>query len=103
MENDEFRYIHGQNHVDSADYYVVCGGVWVDHWLSGKEFPDIVQFEVNDDLLSLRRRRSRWRNWLRAMAQFVDRLPYVQAGFWFAAYTICRRGSFSHCQRPNPV
>lgn len=46
----------GQRDVDSADYYVVCGGEWVDHWLSSKAFPDVVQIEVNDDLLSLWRR-----------------------------------------------
>ncbi|OAS23566.1 helix-turn-helix domain-containing protein [Paenibacillus oryzisoli] len=47
---------NGQSHVDSTDYYVVCGGEWVDHWLKGKEFPDVVRIEVNDDLLSLWRR-----------------------------------------------
>lgn len=46
----------GQNLVDSADYYVVCGGGWVDRWLASQTLPDVAHIEVNEDLLSLWRR-----------------------------------------------
>ncbi|CAN7390872.1 AraC family transcriptional regulator [Paenibacillus sp. LjRoot153] len=48
--------LDGQCVVDSADYYVVCGGEWVDQWLSNQTLTDVAHIEVNDDLLSLWRR-----------------------------------------------
>ncbi|CAH1192413.1 HTH-type transcriptional activator RhaS [Paenibacillus allorhizoplanae] len=52
----EERGLDEQCLVDSADYYVVCGGEWVDQWLSSQTLTDVAHIEVNDDLLSLWRR-----------------------------------------------
>lgn len=48
--------VHGEHVVDSADYYVVCGGEWVDRWLTNHTLIDVARIEINEELLSLWRR-----------------------------------------------
>jgi AraC family transcriptional regulator of arabinose operon len=49
-------FIGEQGDVDSTDYYLVCGGDWVERWLFSQVLPEIVAIEVTEDLLSLWRR-----------------------------------------------
>ncbi len=46
----------GVRRIDSADYYVVCEGPWIDAWLARGNYPVMARIEVGEDILSLWRR-----------------------------------------------
>lgn len=53
---EEERTDAGVRPVNSGDYFMSAGGDWIDDWLKGRSFPDLVRIEVTEELLSLWRR-----------------------------------------------
>ncbi|WP_158299439.1 helix-turn-helix domain-containing protein [Paenibacillus antri] len=47
---------NGEKRIDSADFYLVCDGPWIDAWLARTDFPSKSRIEASEEILSLWRR-----------------------------------------------